>query len=112
MPRYTRKEINSLMEALCREFGIEFTTEFPSKAGQMYLEYNPTYGGYALCKYVDSMTDKGAHGTMRVMDKRYSPNELAEHISFALTMLRQAGKSEPDEVMKARIEQEARRLLQ
>jgi len=100
MPRYNRKDINGLMEALCREFGVEFTAGFPTKPGQLYLDHNPTYGGYAICK---STGDAGSHSTLRVMDRRYSPNELAEHISFALTMIRQAGKSEPDDVMKAKI---------
>lgn len=101
MPRYSRKDIESLTEAMCREFGLKYSEGgFIGDPDTIYLDHNPTYGGYAVCKKAGP---PGTHSSLRVTDKRYSPNELAEHISFALAMLRQAGKSEPYEAAQQRI---------
>lgn len=84
MTRYTRKDINELMDAMCLAFGIRFSTESVPSDRAIYLDYNPTYGGYQIRQ---SMTVEGSRSYMTITDRRFSPMELAEHISFSLAML-------------------------
>jgi hypothetical protein len=84
MTRYTRKDINELMGAMCDQLGVEFSTESTPPERAIYLDYNPTYGGYQIRQ---SMTVEGSRSYMTITDRRFSPMELAEHISFSLAML-------------------------
>jgi hypothetical protein len=91
MTRYTRKDINELMDAMCHQLGVEFSTESVPPSRAIYLDYNPTYGGYQIRQ---SMEVIGSWSYMTITDRRFSPSELANHISFSLAMVNLSKKEE------------------
>jgi hypothetical protein len=91
MTRYTRKDINELMDAMCHQLGVEFSTESVPPSRAIYLDYNPTYGGYQIRQ---SMGIMGSRSYTTITDRRFSPSELANHISFSLAMVNLSKKEE------------------
>lgn len=83
MIRYSREDINHLMDAMCHQLGVKFSTDPMPPENALYLDYNPTYGGYQI-----RQSTSGSRSYMTVTDRRFSPRELAEHIHFSLAMSR------------------------